>query len=635
MTRAVSIACAIALTYTLCACSPHRDQPLAPDAAPTTTQPLATQRLPAVYGEDNRVEVFEALTTAPDLAAAAMSAGVALIGHSNVALNPDGSGARVTGPLLGPLYNLCEGERFVEQVSAARCSGTLIDDDLVLTAGHCVSDARECGARRFVFRFFYEAPGALATLRADDLYHCRRVVARKEVLAEDWAVVQLDRPVVGHQPAQVQRTPRPLADSAPIALVGFGSGLPMKLDLNGRVIAPRAEVLDYFRAAIDAFGGHSGGGVFDAQQRVVGVLSAGAQDYVLSGRCQVVARYPETGEGGGEVVTYAHRAVEGLCATGWPSERLCGRAPQCGDGLCTGAETAASCPPDCALYEAAPWAWTCNASFYAASDDCDCGCGAPDPDCLDLSLRIYGCASGQVCDAQGQCSDARRPAPPAWACASQAFDSATPDAACDCGCGAYDPDCNDPSRPVVGCAQGQVCGLDGACALPSGTHPDTWTCNASFYAASDDCDCGCGAPDPDCDDLALRVFGCDEGEVCSPQGLCARPEGVPEAWTCDPRYYAAGDDCDCGCGAYDPDCDVPALRVLGCGRGLICDPAGSCAAPPDDPAPPNCQCAAPRRAPRYPSPWALIWSLCAAFAAARPLLTQPDRLCERRSGGMN
>lgn len=45
-----------------------------------------------------------------------------------------------------------------------------------------------------------------------------------------------------------------------------------------------------------------------------------------------------------------------------------------------------------------PLAWTCGASYYAASDGCDCECGAWDPDCDDASSSLYGCSGAtDVC----------------------------------------------------------------------------------------------------------------------------------------------------------------------------------------------------------------------------------------------
>jgi len=53
---------------------------------------------------------------------------------------------------------------------------------------------------------------------------------------------------------------------------------------------------------------------------------------------------------------------------------------------------------------------------------------------------------------------------------------------------------------------------------------------------------------------------------------------VPATWTCGPAYYGAYDVCDCSCGAWDPDCDVPGAKVMGCPNDTdICvEPDGTC-----------------------------------------------------------
>src|SRR5690606_9862237 len=63
-------------------------------------------------------------------------------------------------------------------------------------------------------------------------------------------------------------------------------------------------------------------------------------------------------------------------------------------------------------------------------------------------------------------------------------------------------------------------------------------------------------------------------QICSPStGTC-----VPEAWTCNPDYYAAEDGCDCNCGVSDPDCDIPDATIYGCDDGQTCGEASTCEA---------------------------------------------------------
>jgi len=118
------------------------------------------------------------------------------------------------------------------------------------------------------------------------------------------------------------------------------------------------------------------------------------------------------------------------------------------------------------------------------------------------------------------------------------------DGQCDCDCGGWDKDCDpstglnawDDTKPkqfVVGCAPKTVCLKGGTDAAPTASCTDgkTWTCAYAAYgsitsttvADADKCDCGCGAYDPDCEktvkvsdvdtklkDIAGRVTGCTD-----------------------------------------------------------------------------------------------------------------------------
>jgi hypothetical protein len=53
------------------------------------------------------------------------------------------------------------------------------------------------------------------------------------------------------------------------------------------------------------------------------------------------------GEMAHEEATYALNARDGVCASGFPSARLCDIAAACGDTFCSGSEDRVSCPEDC------------------------------------------------------------------------------------------------------------------------------------------------------------------------------------------------------------------------------------------------------------------------------------------------
>lgn len=117
-------------------------------------------------------------------------------------------------------------------------------------------------------------------------------------------------------------------------MIGFGSGLPAKIDSGGRVADPRANRLDFFVANVDAFRGHSGSATFDSENRLAGILIGGrTPDYVtLEGEsCSRVSVYDD-GQAG-EVVHHIAPIVAGLCADGWGAEELCD-PDACGDPPC-------------------------------------------------------------------------------------------------------------------------------------------------------------------------------------------------------------------------------------------------------------------------------------------------------------
>ncbi len=251
---------------------------------------------PIVYGEDGRTDVYAAK---PDLAAIARRSVVALFDSGDLDVsNP--SDVKVAPRTLGEAEGLCRGQRFAEQPAAASCSGTLIAEDLVLTAGHCFDDeggatpATVCRRTKLAFNYFYEAEDTLARITRDDVFACAELLAYANDDADaatthDYAILRLDRPAVGYAPIR----PRPGASPARgqrLIVAGAPSGLPLKIEATGRVLDPRAAKPDYFTANTDTFEGNSGSGVFDADTlSLVGILVRGSgDDYVRRGSCNVV-----------------------------------------------------------------------------------------------------------------------------------------------------------------------------------------------------------------------------------------------------------------------------------------------------------------------------------------------------------
>lgn len=158
--------------------------------------------------------------------------------------------------------------------------------------------------------------------------------------------------------------------------------------------------------------------------------------------------------------------------------------------------------------------------------------------------------------------DNPNPAPEGWECNPNFYEDG---AGCDCDCGVFDPDCDDPAQSTFGCEKsedGAFCSAEGVCA----EIPAWWTCDDAEFDDGVTCNCECGGGDPDCEDGALLIDGCDAGQTCSGLGVCLDPESVcddlidndedgsidcADATTC-----ADSDDCDPGETARDGDCDA-------------------------------------------------------------------------------
>ena len=291
---------------------------------------------PVIFGADDRVEVHEVVdATLREVVVRGMPA---MVHQRRLGRDPATGAVTLDGPSLGERRGLCEGEAFVEQPTAASCSATLIDDDLVLTAGHCV-DSVACADQRYVFGWYYEAPGVLRALEDASVYACAEIVASELSLRNDYAIVRLDRDAVG-PPLEVRR--EPVVPGERVSLAGYPLGIPMKVVEAGEVTGPRTTTTFY--ALLDAHPGNSGSGVLDAEHRVVGELTAGPiSAFEDGGTCTVLRVIGEDTEVT-ETINSVIPAIEALCASGFESERLCPRV--CGDGACDAGE---ACPADCAV----------------------------------------------------------------------------------------------------------------------------------------------------------------------------------------------------------------------------------------------------------------------------------------------
>ena len=255
-----------------------------------------------VYGDDDRQDVYQVTNEA----LLRMSQGTcALVSPSNIDRQADGR-YRLSGTTLGAARDLCASEPFRDQPTAAFCSGFLVSQDVVATAGHCVP-ADGCDGTAFVFDYkMIDSTTAKMVIEQDNVYFCEEVVGHRLSGGVDYALVRLDRPVTGRQPVEIRRSGR-VPDRTPLVMVGHPSGLPQKIAGGARVRDNSAS--SHFVANTDSYGGNSGSPIFNEfTNEVEGILVRGVADYVSEGNCYVSNHCSDAGCDGEDVTRTTHFA---------------------------------------------------------------------------------------------------------------------------------------------------------------------------------------------------------------------------------------------------------------------------------------------------------------------------------------
>ncbi len=247
------------------------------------TDKLLSQIDKLVYGEDNRLDYYQVQN--PALLALADST-VALMKNEILIQDTEGNYS-VTDSTFEESYNLCASEPFKDQINPGFCSGFLVGPDTIVTAGHCIENQSDCTDTSFVFGFNVPKAGNVNTnFSKDDVYKCKEILGRdQEGSGPDWAIIKLDREVLGRVPLKV-RTEGTAAIGDSLVVIGHPVGLPVKISGGANV----REIDDngFFVANLDTYGGNSGSAVFNlTTKEVEGILVRGDDDFVYEGECRV------------------------------------------------------------------------------------------------------------------------------------------------------------------------------------------------------------------------------------------------------------------------------------------------------------------------------------------------------------
>lgn len=282
-----------------------------------TTQSHAIRDLDhrVIYGEDDRKDVYQTL----DQNMVTIAASTALVAYGFELKSKSEGGFKLNTSHYGEENGLCNDEAFYAQPMAGFCSAFLVAEDVLVTAGHCISTVSECKEAAFVFGFdMANKDDAITEFSEDNVYRCKEIInQRLDLTAEDggeetddglkldYAVLRLDRKVVGRTPLKLRRS-GDLQLGEKITVIGHPVGLPTKVSGGAAV---RSFDKGFFVANLDTYGGNSGSAVVnDVTGEVEGILVRGAPDFVMDTRrqCTLSNVCSDTGCRGEDVTSISH-----------------------------------------------------------------------------------------------------------------------------------------------------------------------------------------------------------------------------------------------------------------------------------------------------------------------------------------
>lgn len=216
---------------------------------------------------------------------------------------------QVIVPSIAREKNLCEKEKFRDLPAFGSCTGFLVGDDLLLTAGHCIKGPLACQKKKWVFDYRQEqtvildyefekstlfSQGKSKTKKesapknnryyklqfpTSSIVGCQEIIRRVDDSENkvDFALIRLDRKMTGREPLKY-RLKGSISDNDRVMVVGHPWGMPLTLAPVGTIRGNNKENY-FFTTNTDTFAGNSGSPVFNAETlEVEGVLVRGESD---------------------------------------------------------------------------------------------------------------------------------------------------------------------------------------------------------------------------------------------------------------------------------------------------------------------------------------------------------------------
>ncbi len=234
--------------------------------------------LDAIYGIDDRIDINDE----NDPKIKSMKKSIALIVSTDI-VSRGLLNSIITASTLEKNANLCQGERFGGNRSVTGCTGFLISEDLLVSAGHCFETAVDCSDKLIIFGVGTDQQHAKGYIISNrDIFQCSEIIdtqfANDNNSFSDYSIIRLSKKT--KRPALKIRKSGMIKTDDLVFMLGHPMGTPLKKSKQVKI--SENESLTFFKAPLDSFSGNSGSPVINARTLLVeGILANGQEDYLL------------------------------------------------------------------------------------------------------------------------------------------------------------------------------------------------------------------------------------------------------------------------------------------------------------------------------------------------------------------
>ena len=231
----------------------------------------------AIYGKDNRSFVIEKKSQAE---ISLISKSIALI-VSKENVDEKFFSTLIKGEIINDQagINLCIDQRFSGHHSVMSCTGFLISENKLVSAGHCFMNNYDCENKKIIFHVLEKNEVDEGyRVSHQNVFNCKNIIRNEMDTSgeRDFAIIELDRKVKGAIPLKISKSKIEL--NTELFMIGHPMGLPQVNSNSAKVIDISKE--NIFKATLDSFVGNSGSPVINTKTfEVEGILISGQDDF--------------------------------------------------------------------------------------------------------------------------------------------------------------------------------------------------------------------------------------------------------------------------------------------------------------------------------------------------------------------